>query len=543
MMQLHAPDTRGRGQVLVLFALFLVVLLGAAALVVDVARVYSLQRFERSVADAAALAGAQDLQDSADSMSQTTIVTYPKARADALTLLNRELGGTSAPTCATPPFTSNLVDCPILGTDYLVSVKVPSPSVMTVDAAHAVQVTVRQKAVSMTFARLFGQSSWNVGITSVAGLASAPHYAVAMLQPPHPKKNLSDANLCQDLKVDGNNTVLNVSKGDIGTNTSAATTNAGLITMASGYFIDHYDDITNASCGLNLNPTWTVDANGDPQGQEIKKGLIPDPQYMYPSFVGAPLPFTSQSLGVVACSGSGFPTGDLLRLPAGTTCYTPGIYSLGPTGKQPFNVGSGETVYLMPGAYYFRSGLTVSNGSLYGGLISRTPSGDPGGVVLEVPETAQLDATTAANFVLNMGGSTCNVADETCKASPALDFSGAQVKTTPGDFVLSIEVDRNEACFSDAIPLDVGSCGVGSSDTAVKLAGSGSLEVAGVIYGPSDQMTIKGNSSQVAVGEIYGWTITYTGGSTLTQAYPGSLGNGVLRLDSACSGLGTTCNP
>ena len=51
-----------RGQVIVLFALFLVVLIGAAALVLDVARAYTLQRFESSVADAAALAGAQDLQ-------------------------------------------------------------------------------------------------------------------------------------------------------------------------------------------------------------------------------------------------------------------------------------------------------------------------------------------------------------------------------------------------------------------------------------------------------------------------------------------------
>ena len=80
-----------RGQVIVLFALFLVALLGIGAFVLDVARVYTLQRYERSVADAAALAGAQDLQDNTTSRVMTTSVDYPKAVTDALSLLGREL--------------------------------------------------------------------------------------------------------------------------------------------------------------------------------------------------------------------------------------------------------------------------------------------------------------------------------------------------------------------------------------------------------------------------------------------------------------------
>ncbi len=52
-----------RGQVIVLFVLFLVVLLGMAALVIDVGYAYYAHRSLQASADAAALAGAQELPD------------------------------------------------------------------------------------------------------------------------------------------------------------------------------------------------------------------------------------------------------------------------------------------------------------------------------------------------------------------------------------------------------------------------------------------------------------------------------------------------
>lgn len=540
-----ASQTRNRagerGQVIVLFTLFLVALLGIGAFVLDVARVYTLQRYERSVADAAALAGAQDLQDSPTSRVQTTSKTYPKAVNDALSLLGSQLAGTSTPpTCTLQEPSGGLnntnsdyvyvTGCQV--GDYSVSVKVPSPSYVNVDPRRAVQVTV-QANVPMTLARLFGQNTWNVGQTSVAGLRWAPQYAVITLQPPNPKNNGSDANLCKDLVVDGNNTVLNVLQGDVGTNTSAATTNAGLLTLADGYYVDHYDDLTGASCGVNTDPTWTL-VNGDPQGKQIH-ALIPDPRYTYPFQPGATPTFTSQSQGLYngtgACTGApGFPNDP--RVPAATTtCYNPGIYDLGPNGNQVFSVGSSDTVYLLPGGYYFESGLTV-NGSLYGGLVSDKSLG---GVVLQFPESAKLSANNAINFVLNVG--TCTgVSDSGCNtAYPAL-VGGKPVETTAG-LVLSIMVDTNTACFLGGIPQDNSGCEISSIDNTVNLAGSGSLQVAGVIYGPSDQMSINGNSAQTGyVGQIYSWTVTYTGGSTLDQSYPGEPGNGILSLDAACSG-------
>lgn len=397
---------------------------------------------------------------------------------------------------------------------------------------NALQVTVDHPTFAVSFAHILGVEHWNVGVTSVAGTEHVPSYALVTLQPPHPKNNGTDANLNKDLVV--KSAFLNILTGDIGTNTSATTTLQGTITLANGYYIDHFDDLSALG-----TPTWTQDVNGLPAGRQIP-ALIPDPRYMYPSFTGAPT-FTSQSQGVVPCTGANFPSSDT-RLPAGTVCYSPGIYSLGPHGNQPFSVGSQETVYLLPGdygAYYFQSGLQV-NGSLYGGLQSSRS-----GVVLRFPASATLNANNAVNFVLNMGGASCDSLDNSCKASPAIDFSGAAVKTSPGAFALTIEVDRNDACFSGAIPLDNASCELSSVDTTVNLAGSGSLQVAGVVYGPSDQMSINGNSTQGGyVGQIYSWTVAYTGNFTsLNQQYPGLPKAGVLRLDSACTAPGTPCNP
>ena len=548
-----------RGQVIVLFALAILVFLGIGAFVLDVARAYALQQSERSVADAAALAGAQDLQVSG-SRAEPTETQRVRARTDALNLLIRELGGSASLTdCSgytranlTDPTTMDYVDCPIVGvggpTPYLVSVKTPSPSAVTVEASRAVQVTVRQPTFSTTFARLFGQGTWNVGSTSVAGGFPPAQYALVTLQPPNIKHNGSDANLNKDLIVSGDGTLLNIIEGDVGTNTSATTNNQGstpaYIQLAPCYRIDHVDDLSLS--GITWYQKSGTDCSGKstlvPQGNLISS-LIPDPNYPIAQFPAGTPTFTTQAAGALAsCSGSNFPS-DWTTLLAGATCYNPGVYNL---GTQPFTVGSQETAYLMPGAYYFPSGLQV-NGTLAGGLIS-----DAEGVVLLLPEnlqsggTATLNANNAVNFLLNVGDETlgtCNPNTDlySCRAAPAVDYAGVTMES-PDGFPISIEVQRDDACFSGTTPLNNASCA--TQHNTVNLAGSGTLQVAGVIYGPSDNMSINGNSSQTGLlGQLISWTATYTGGSTLQQEYPGKAKNYVLRLDTACSGPGTQCNP
>jgi Flp pilus assembly protein TadG len=117
---------RESGQALVLFVLCLPVLIGFAALVIDVGNLYAQKRFVQNAADAAVLAAAQDLPDSG------------AAQAQAQSYVTRNGGGTAV-------------------------VSFPQ------DGKIRVRVT---RSVSTYFAKLFGLSSVNV-----AAQASASRFA------------------------------------------------------------------------------------------------------------------------------------------------------------------------------------------------------------------------------------------------------------------------------------------------------------------------------------------------------------------------------
>ena len=163
------PTKHETGQILPIFALFIVILFGMAALAIDVSRAYSDLRFYRSAADAASLAGAQGVPQ------------YNQARAHALKSLEQRLGGSGA---ACGPVSANFIDCPLAGTPYLVSIKTPSPTCSACDPLRSVQVTVRQPNFGLSFARAFGSAEWNVGTTSVSGLTFGRAYAIITLRPP-----------------------------------------------------------------------------------------------------------------------------------------------------------------------------------------------------------------------------------------------------------------------------------------------------------------------------------------------------------------------
>lgn len=520
--------SEARGQVLPLFALFLIALLAMAALAVDVSNAYAARRMYREVADASSLAGAQDLQTTTRAITSANRTT---ARLHAYDVVKSRLGGGDLVAAAcngnVSDFSFDVADCPVPNTPYRVSIKTPSPTCVACDASHSIQVTVRNPTFALSFAHVVGAGSWNVASTSIAGLLFESKYALMTLQPPHPKPNGSDSLLMKDLIVNGNNTVLNVLQGSIGTNTSAATTLSGVIALADGYFIDHYDDLSSSG------DTWSKPDGLHPIGRHITQ-LILDPSNPYPSFVGAPATFTSQAAGEVACTGASYPTGYASVLTGVVKCYTPGVYA-DPLG---FRIGTGsgspDSAYLMPGVYSMTTGMTI-RGTLAGGLIDSAA-----GVDILLPQTQKIDANNAVNILLNAGGSTCS--SDACRATPAIDFAGTQMKTSAG-FVLTIEVTRDNNCYFGATPIDSGSCNVTGNKT-VNLAGNGVLSVAGVIYGPSDNMSIHANQTTQTglVGQIISWSVTYTGGATLNQRYPGGLEIGVVRLDAGCTAPSTPCN-
>lgn len=527
---------RERGQVLVLFAGALVGLVALSALAIDLASVYSTQQTEKAAADAAALAGAQDLQTPGSRGPGDPVA----ARTHALMTLAGRFG------VALPALTpggpcdpeSDMTECPLGGTAYYIAMSTPSK---TTGDQRSLQVSVFIPSFQLTFSRLLGQNGWNVGKTSVASIGFRGQYALITLRPPNILPSTLDQNR-DDVNLAGTNTGLQILQGDVGTNSYVRTNSASMITLASGYLIYHHDNI--------IPDGWNVDLLGNPKGQ-WNPALIPDPVYPYPSGLynpgGTPnltgySQWATQAAGAITCPTGTPPANWVAHLGTATwTCYQPGVY----TDNKAFSVGTGQAAYLLPGVYWFQSGMSVG-GTLAGGLVTTPSDLTHGGAVdlyFTESNTKTLSALNTVNLVLNVGDYGCTPSPtNTCTPTPAKDALGNSMQTPEG-LLLTIEVARDPTCFVGG-----GTTPKLCSDnqnTTVNIGGNGIFEIGGVLYGPSDKMQINANSTSQTgtAGQIISWTVTYGGGPLLTQSYPDKPGNGILHLDIACSGGDTPCSP
>jgi hypothetical protein len=568
-----APDrTLGRrGQILPLFALFLVVLMGFAALAIDVSGAYAARRSYRSTADAAALAGAQDLQ--VPGTRSVTSVERIKARQHAMAVVTAAFGisGSLPAQCATTSDVDVTDACVLPGTTFHVSIKAGSFSgqaspiaCVSCDPARSVQVGVRNANYQLSFAHVLGQSSWSVGVASVAGLSWAKSYAIVTLRPPEKTGSTYDV---RDIKLDGG-THVTVSNGDVATNADMVYTGTDTwLHVDDGYGMYFADPVGG--------PDWVP----PPVATRIYE-YVADPNYTYPAMSGvlgtAPT-YTdaSKSLCLGPNPASPCTRADLDKDPlaasscgaelaylrtsvytfmatqpeANVYCYKPGIYSPASNPKL-FTVSGGDVVLLMPGAYYFTGtygGLQVqNNGRLLGGY----RPGKPGVALMfdECHNQCIFDATAAQTLALNVGnkyppgtGGASALAAHDWNDQP-VQTSGAGSPTPP--ILMSLIVRKDPDCFVPAFPLQEPPACDATKDTTLNLAGGGSLDIEGVQYAPSDNIKINGGSTGTGqVGQIWVWTIFYSGGTQINQQGAGSNGPGVLRLDAACTAPGTPCVP
>jgi Flp pilus assembly protein TadG len=575
----RASTIRERGQVLPLFALFLLVLFGLTALAIDVSGALSARRAYRSFADTASLAGAQDLQQATGRAVSPTERT--NARTHAMERLVSLLGATSTPTTGTCNPAADVTDCVLPGTGYQVSIKTPSPSCVTCDEDRSVQVTVRNPAYALTFARLFGQSSWDVASTSVAGLTYNKSYTIVTLRPPKPVGSNFEI---RDIDLKGTNTTVNVVTGDVGTNANMEYSglNARLI-LDPAYDMWYYPEYPNSP------PLW-----GNSPPAETLSQLIADPLYRYPSMTGvagdpnfpnAPV-WTDARESQKNLPGKPVTTADVdanclaewnrvdktryaliaATLPADVYCYEPGIYdSAGSSGAEDarIEVGVGHVAILknrytinsstvFRGAYYLKRGLLV-RGSIIGGYHPNEPGV---AVMFDECSTSQcdLDGNSANVFALNAGTRFPATYTAGSPASAAIDWSGARVETTGPTsptpaLPLTLLVQKDPQCtVPTSPPFEESSLCTAQFNTTVKIAGSGSVVLWGVQYMPTDNATITGNSaSEGRIGQLWAWTLTYSGNSVINQEGADSGGPGILRLDAACTvpgpvPPGTVCN-
>jgi hypothetical protein len=522
---------RGRGQILVIVAVGLVVFLGFAALVIDIGMAYAIQREERNLTDSASLAGGQELQQPGS--RAVTATDRTESRQVAMTNIMDQLApGDPLPACG---YTANFTDCAIPGTDYFVDMTTPSPLCVTCDEDRSLLVSLERRDVDTFFAGLFGQQGWDLRQTSVAGITYEAKYAVITLRPPKPgHADQNDPNVA----INGSGTTLTVVNGDIGTNTNLVS--SGTVALDDGFRVHHYD----------TPQEWTSPPEGHPNPE-----LIQDPMYTIPSETGAQGPFTTLAAGDytdaecldIIAGNSPWPGVPANYVVGGTvvqdldptagddvTCYRPGIYNDELEGV------NGEFILLTPGVYFLNEGADLNSNYLIGGWTPTVP-----GVALIFNECnpgggggCAFRGEAAFSTILNGGTAFNNTAGT--PAGPAETWNGIPVITdgfTPVEIGLTLIVRKDPTCVvADFEPHP--NCSPPKNST-LKLAGGGAVFLAGVQYAATDNVSFSGGSSGNGyVGQIISWTVTYSGGTSVRQVYPGVEGNGILRLDEACSGSG-----
>jgi Putative Flp pilus-assembly TadE/G-like len=523
------------GQVLILFAGGLIGLLALLALALDLSSVYALQRTERSAADAAALAGAQDLQIPGKRALDAAHVA--SARQDALSNLVSRFGASGTATTASPgsnctAASADVSDCGLVGTPYWVTIKTPSPIALDVAPSRAVMVTVRQHDVPLTIARLFGQHDWNVAQTSVAGIAFSSTYAVVTLQPPTSGRTGNYG----DITINSTNGDVAAINGDIGVNTTDVLNGKhATVDVADGYYVSYYG---NTAAMQESNPPG-------PTAYKQLPALIPDPNYTVP-IQPTPTGWTTDALAQDTSSKcTAAKAAALLNAyPAVDYCYQPGVYSFY------FNVANKKTALLEPGVYWFNQGLLVQ-GNLIGGYETASE-----GVALIVPQTQPFTVngggSGSANLLaLNRGsafstGANCG-SPSICATPSLMPDNVTKVQTDPTTGLpLSVIVAPNPLNPCPVVVPAPSGCAKQTGTINWSGAGGGStlLAVAGVVYAPSDNIQVAGSTdSRGYFGQLVAWTITYSGQSTLNQTFEGGIPNGSVRLDQACSGGTSPCAP
>jgi len=531
-----------RGQILVLAALMMVLLIAITGLAIDVSAAYVSDRWQRSVADAAALAGGQDLQvpgsRNLPSDPAELAAMYSRAEGHAMDVLVRDLRATATPTNA-DCFTST--GCSMPGTSYVVAVQAPSPSCVDCNRARAIQVSVRQPSFGLTFGRILGQDNWTINSTSVAGIVLQRQYGLVTLRPPRSRG--SGSQNVDDISIAGGSKII-IDGADAATNTNLTCDGAASgaeLRLGVGFSVFHWD----------IDEAWLSppkDCDNPPAGEQLTSP-IEDPGYPIPDRLD--LPAGCPTSATTVCTYASVDDAKMTSadcasvvssiapaynvVAANATCYLPGIYTsvLRDSQNTDFSI-------LTAGVYFFDDGLDIS-GTLIGGYAAGP------GVALVLPSCPgnscpPFVANNAVSIALNLGTA---YHDTSGTRATAAEWNGGLVQTTSDPpQLMTIIVEPDQLCLAPPFPVDEPSNACSNRQPQIKLPGGGNLAVAGVQYAPTDNTQVTGSSPQQGIlGQVISWTISFSGNSTLNLEAFIVDDLGVLRLDPACSPTVNVCNP
>ncbi|HEY2917343.1 MAG TPA: carboxypeptidase-like regulatory domain-containing protein [Candidatus Limnocylindrales bacterium] len=285
MMAARRTRQREGGQVLVLFTLLLVVLLLASALAVDYGAWLVTKRSYQNVADAAALAGAQQLTRSltAGKRSLAREAAWQAVKSDLnLTLDPAAQAGADEATAYTENGYSIWVASPPEDANAGCSSNCPYPGHVSGPGVVFVRV---QRAGQHFLSRIAFSTDTPVVAWATAGRFPQNFAVEAMCDP-----NAGGGNCIvqgANIKIDGNNSLLAVSTGDLGTNswtrTSGSGSAIGLGTDSNAYMGTFEDcwDANGNQCNLYTYSGGAVDyssaRNASPLGAQIVNPNYPAP--------------------------------------------------------------------------------------------------------------------------------------------------------------------------------------------------------------------------------------------------------------------------
>lgn len=505
-----APDDRAgqRGQVLVLVGIFMIVLVGFTALVVDYGSYLIARRSYQNTADAAALAGSVHLARPIDNTKRA------QARADAWDSLQRQLGltfgGSSAPTADTiAPYTENgwsiWVDTPptVAGAKY--------PGSSAISGSTSVFVRV-EKDNPAFLSRIFGINGRRIEAWATAGNAPT-RWAVLALCP----RNGACPSTTESVTISGT-TSLEVLDGDLGSNWGLKIDGNGADVLrlpgdSQAYLVDTTCGPSRFLCYPNPNVS---DGSGVAKDVRILPAPVEDPNYPLPSWL-------TSATAVPARPNVGGPPGSPL---SGGTITSPTTANVGCGPSSP-RIGPGRYVNIRiaanscaildptfgltagqrPGIYYITGGFDIGNGSFVvgdgvtlffgNGMTAFNPTG---GVVLNVgnSDTSIPSGKWKYGAWTTKGNTTWSAA---AGSPPTTTW------TTPGaqEVGIAFYVLRNGSSISNLF----------------NMSGTSPLLFRGILYGPQDNVNISGVGTQAAVGQIIGWTVRYTGNAAIKQTFDG----------------------
>lgn len=506
-MHPHDYGYQERGQILILTAAAMMVLLGIGALVVDLGFSWMLRRDEQNAADPAALAAARYIPpDNPVALSGAVITDMHTAAcfyAKENGFFASDDDTCSAARAASPPrFEVNYPPSPRAG-DFQ-------------GLPGRVEVVIRESHPSF-FGRIFGQSAATVTSSAVASNKEGDANANSLVA--------LDPETCKSGGVSGNNTKIIIEPVTPGTpggyvhvnsdcsngsspDTTCSDTGDGALRIdGSGANITSPHVFVHGTCkqsGSFISPL-TEGANriGDPLA------LIPPPPIeAFPDGQCGMGGTITQPTGTASrgCSGSG-PSGDW----KGTECepgilcvdVLPGVYWGGWSVQNNMKIRMASGIYYMAGGGITLQGMTASIETVSGTgtdtrvMIYSTDNPNyscPGGHYTRCQ--GPLDFT--ANSTFNVKG---------------LDDGPCPPITTSGSCPYAGMLMWQDGHGSDP-------------DALVELGGQTNLNISGTIYAPKAEVRLTGGSAGtgVATVQIIAWRFDLGGGAVLRMPYdPGAL--------------------